>query len=413
MDSVRDETGSPRRRAVLIAALLLTGLSMRTAATSVGAALDDLQHGLHVSGGVAGLITTLPVLCFAVFGSLTPRLSRRVDPQALLTGALTLTTVGLVLRPVTSDVTVFTLLSVLALLGGAVSNVLMPSLVKRYFPDRIGAMTALYTTALAVGSTAGAGLTVPIGDVSGGWRVGLGSWGVLTLLAVFPWLATLRGTRTERSAGTAGTAPQAPGPSAVAGLLRDRTAWALTIFFGAQSMQAYIGFGWFARFFVGHGVDNGTAGAMVALFSAMGIPVSAIAPRVPVARQRAALVGLCVCTLVAYLGMALAPVAGAWAWMVIAGIGSGTFPMVLTLIGQRAHTAAGTAALSAFAQSIGYVVAGTGPLLFGALFGATGHWAAPLAVLFVAGAITLVAAWPVTVVRFVDEPSEPAPVAAA
>ena len=404
MDGTRVEAGSSHRRVVLVAALLLTGLSMRTAATSVGAALDDLQRGLHVSGGVAGLITTLPVLCFAVFGSLTPRLSRRIDPQRLLTIALTLTTVGLVLRPITDSVTVFALLSVLGLLGGAVSNVLMPSLVKRYFPDRIGPMTALYTTALAVGSTAGAGLTVPIGDAfsgggaSGGWRVGLGFWGILTALAVVPWVVTLRSVRAER----ADTDP--PKAPAVAGLLRSRTAWALTIFFAAQSMQAYIGFGWFARFFTGHGVDHGTAGALVALFSALSIPVSVVAPRVPARRQRLVILGFCACTIIAYCGLAAAPVGGSWAWMVLAGIGSGTFPMVLTLIGQRARTAQGTAALSAFAQSIGYVIAGTGPLLFGALFGATGHWALPLVVLFVAAGITTLATFPVTVVRYVDEP---------
>ena len=396
MDATLTEPGSPRRHAVLVAALLLTGLSMRTAATSVGAALDDLQRGLHVSGGVAGLITTLPVLCFAVFGSLTPRLSRRIEAQRLLTITLTLTTVGLVLRPLTDSVTVFALLSVLGLLGGAVSNVLMPSLVKRYFPDRIGAMTALYTTALAVGSTAGAGLTVPIGEAAGGWRVGLGFWGILTALAVVPWLSTFRSARAER------VDPGRPPPPAVAGLLRSPTAWALTIFFAAQSMQAYIGFGWFARFFVGHGVEHGTAGALVALFSAMSIPVSVVAPRVPAHRQRLVILGFCACSLIAYTGMAVAPVGGSWAWMVIAGIGSGTFPMVLTLIGQRARSAEGTAALSAFVQSIGYVIAGTGPLLFGALFGATGHWALPLAVLFVASGLTTLATFPATVVRHVD-----------
>ncbi|HEV7205721.1 MAG TPA: MFS transporter [Jatrophihabitans sp.] len=379
---------------MLVAALLLTGLSMRTAVTSVGAALDDLQRGLHASGTVAGLITTLPVVCFAGIGALTPRLSRHLGAHRLLTGSLVVTTVGLLLRPEMGNSAGFAALSVLALAAGAVSNVLMPTLVKLHFPERIGPMTALYTTALAVGVTAGAGLTVPIGDAVGGWRVGLGSWGLLTAVAVLPWLPTLR--RDPAEAGAAHAVP-------MSAMLHSRTAWAVMIFFAAQSMQAYIAFGWFARFLVGHGISHATAGAMVAALSAVGIPVSLVAPRVPAERQRAVITAFCGCNLIAYVGMALAPVGGAWVWMVLAGIGGGTFPIALTIIGLRARDAGTTASLSAFSQSLGYIIAGSGPLLFGALFGATGSWALPLAVLFGSLVITQVAAWPATAPRFVDD----------
>jgi CP family cyanate transporter-like MFS transporter len=393
----------PARRAqqhtLLVVALLLTGLSMRTAVTSVGAELDELQNGLHASGTVAGLITTLPVICFAGMGALTPRLARRIGPHRLLAIALILTTLGLALRPIGSSSIVFALFSVLGLSGGAISNILMPSLVKRHFPDRIGSMTAVYTTALAVGATAGAGLTVPIGDAAGSWRVGIGSWAVFTALAVLPWLPTLRADRADRDALR--DAPQRSVP--MSALLHSRTAWAVTAFFAAQSMQAYIAFGWFARFLSDHGITHSTAGAMVAVLSAVGIPVSLVAPRVPPERQRAVIAAFCLCNLVAYTGMAIAPAGGAWVWMVLAGIGGGTFPIALTLIGLRARTAETTAALSAFAQAIGYIVAGTGPLLFGALFGATGSWSLPLVVLFIALAVTFVSAWPSTAPRYVDD----------
>lgn len=381
---------------LLVAALTLTGFSMRTAVTSVGAVLDDLQDDLNVSSGVAGLITTLPVVCFAGLGALTPKLGRRVGAHRLLAISLVISALGLALRPVGSSVLWFAFGSLVALSGGAVSNVLLPSLVKEHFPDRIGAMTALYTTALAVGTTAAAGLTVPIGDVTGGgWRAGLGSWAIWTLLAVLPWLPT---TRRDMSAP--------PDPTAavpLARLLRSRTAWALTIFFAMQSWQAYISFGWFARFLDDHGISHGTAGAMLAVLAGTAIPVSLVAPRVAPERLRLVIGALGLCYLVAYIGMAVAPVGGAWVWMALVGVGSGMFPIALTLIGLRSRTAATTAALSAFAQAIGYVVAGCGPVLFGALFGATGSWALPLAVLFAALAITLVAAWPSTADRYVDD----------
>ncbi|HJQ41612.1 MAG TPA: MFS transporter [Jatrophihabitantaceae bacterium] len=381
---------------LLVAALVLTGLSMRTAVTSVGAALDDLQSALHANGGVAGLITTLPVICFAGLGALTPRLSCVMGAHRLLVIALVLSTIGLAARPIGSSAVSFSLLSVLALTGGAVSNVLMPSLVKAHFPDRIGAMTALYTTALAVGTTAAAGLTVPIGNAAGSWRTGLASWAVLCALAVLPWLPTMRHDHEALR-------DMLP----LRALLHSRLAWAITVFFAAQSIQAYIAFGWFARFLDDHGISHGTAGAMVAMLAAVGIPVSLIAPRVPQHRHRLAIAAFGLCSVIAYVGLAVAPVGGAWAWMILAGLGGGMFPLALALIGLRSRTPATTAALSAFVQVIGYVVAGCGPVLFGALFGATGSWALPLAVLFVALAVNIVAGWPATAHRYVDDQLAP------
>jgi CP family cyanate transporter-like MFS transporter len=379
---------------LLVAALLLTGLSMRTAVTSVGAVLDDLQAGLHMSSGVSGVVTTLPVICFALIGAATPRLAHRYGGHLLLVVSLVAMTAGLLARAAVGSIWAFVLLSVLALSGGAIANVLMPTLVKRHFPDRIGRMTAVYTTALAVGTTAAAGLTVPFGSIGNGWRTGLGSWALFSAVAVLPWLPTLRHDRPE--------------PGAVRGLsanalLRSPTAWALTGFFAFQSFQAYIAFGWFAKFMHAHGVTSGTAGAMVAVLSALTIPVSMVVPSMAASRHRALLIGLPACYLIAYVGLALAPVGGAWVWMVLVGIGSGQFPLALTMIGLRSRTSDTTAALSAFVQSIGYVVAGTGPLLFGVLNGLTHAWALPLALLFIALALAFGTGWRAAVPRFVDD----------
>jgi CP family cyanate transporter-like MFS transporter len=379
---------------LLVLALLLTGLSMRTAVTSVGAVLDGLEHGLHTDGSIEGLITTLPVICFAVLGALTPRISHRIGPERLLVAALATAAAGLVLRAVAGSVWLFAVLSVLALSGGAVSNVLMPSLVKRYFPDRIGRMTALYTTALAVGTTLGAGLTVPVGDLGDGWRTGLGSWAVVSAVAVLPWLPGLRRGRSEVTAARGIAATR---------LVASPTAWAMTAFFAFQSMQAYIAFGWFAKFLHAHGISSGTAGWMVALFSAVAIPVSMVVPAYAPGRLRTVITALCGCSLVAYAGMALAPRGGAWLWMVLAGIGSGIFPVALTMIGLRARNAESTAALSSFVQAIGYLVAGTGPLLFGVLYGSTQHWALPLALLIAALVLSYTAGMVASRDRFVDD----------
>jgi MFS transporter, CP family, cyanate transporter len=175
------------------------------------------------------------------------------------------------------------------------------------------------------------------------------------------------------------------------------------VFFAFQSVQAYIAFGWFAEFLHAHGMSSADAGWMLALLSATSIPVSMIAPTVAPSRYRVVISVLCGCSLVAYVGLGVAPLGGAWLWMALTGIGSGTFPVVLTMIGMRARTAETTAALSAFVQAIGYVVAGAGPLLFGVLYGATGSWTLPLALLFIALAITFISAWLACQPSFVDD----------
>jgi len=398
--STETSAASPRRFGpLLVVALALTGLSMRTAVTSVGAVLDDLQAGLHTSSGVSGVITTLPVICFALIGAAAPRLAHRFGAHQLLVASLAAMTVGLLGRAAVGQVWAFILLSVLALSGGAVANVLLPTLVKRHFPDRIGRMTAVYTTALAVGTTAAAGLTVPFGSLGSGsggdgWRYGLGAWALFSAVAIIPWLPTLRHDR-----------PVAGAPRGLPAtrLMRSPTAWALAIFFAFQSFQAYIAFGWFAKFMDAHGVTSGTAGAMVAVLSAMTIPVSMVVPSVPASRHRAVLIWLTACYLAAYVGMAVAPVGGAWAWMVLTGIGSGQFPLALTMIGLRSRSSETTAALSAFVQSIGYIVAGSGPLLFGVLNDLTGGWALPLALLFIGLAIAVAAGLRAALPRFVDD----------
>jgi CP family cyanate transporter-like MFS transporter len=186
-------------------------------------------------------------------------------------------------------------------------------------------------------------------------------------------------------------------------MLKSRTAWALTMLFAFQSFQAYDAFGWFAKLMSSHGISQGTAGWMVAVLNAIGIPISILVPVVPSRWHRRLLVGLCACATTAYLGLSIAPVAGAWVWMVIAGIGLGTFPLTLTLIGLRSRVPVTTASLSAFVQSIGYVLAGSGPLLFGVLHGATEGWTWPLISMLAAVAAVLVAGWFACAPRYVDD----------
>jgi MFS transporter, CP family, cyanate transporter len=374
-------------RWLVLVALVLTGFTMRSAVTSIGPVLTELQDGLRISDAQAGVITTLPVLCFAAIGSVAPRLAHRFGFHRVVVIALLAATAGVLSRAVAATFAVFVILSVLALAGGAIANVLMPSLVKRHFPEQIGRMTAAYTTAMAIGMTAASGLTVPLTEHANSWRFGIGFWSVLSAVAVLPWLPTLRGDRPDHERGGD---PQVR----LGTFVRSRTAWALTVMFAFQSMQAYICFGWLAEFFRHKGMSAEHAGWLIAFYAALSIPVSAVIPSLAVRAQRPLVVAMALSAAVAYLGLLAAPIFGAVLWMCLAGIGSGMFPLSLTMLGLRSRRIVVTSGLSAFVQTWGYVIAGFGPLLVGLILDATGgNWAWPFILLLTALALSAAGGW--------------------
>ncbi|MFE0705035.1 CynX/NimT family MFS transporter [Streptomyces sp. NPDC058872] len=362
--------------------LVLAALNLRPAITSLGALLEEVSSGLHMSGSVAGVLTSVPPLCFAVFGITAPRLARRFGPAAVVCAGMAAVFTGLVLRPFATGTAAFLAASALALMGIAVSNVLMPVIVKRYFPDRVGSMTGLYSMALALGTSVAAATTVPLTDALGGdWRLGLGLWAALAALAVLPWFPLLRDRGAEAVRPTAPIREAAP--ASAPRITRSRTAWALGVFFGLQATGAYITMGWMPQIFRDAGVPATTAGVLLAVTMVMGVPLAFVIPRLAtrMRNQGPIVIALGLCGLTGYAGLLLAPAAGAWCWAVLLGISNCAFPLALTLIGLRSRTGSGVVRLSAFAQSIGYLISIPGPLLVGVLYQHSGGWGLPIALM--------------------------------
>ncbi|MFF4666573.1 CynX/NimT family MFS transporter [Streptomyces sp. NPDC001282] len=359
--------------------LVLTALNLRPAITSLGALLEEVRDGLHMSGSVAGVLTSVPPLCFAVFGITAPRLARRFGPAAVVCAGMVAITAGLVIRPLVGGTASFLAASALALMGIAVSNVLMPVIVKRWFPDRVGSMTGLYSMALALGTSLAAAVTVPMTSALGGnWRTGLGVWAVLAAVAVLPWIPLLR----DRG-GAAGRSGAQHRDTPELRITRSRTAWALACFFGLQATAAYITMGWMPQIFRDAGVSAGTAGVLLALTMALGVPLAFVIPKVAsrMRNQGPIVLFLGSCGLAGYAGLHLAPAGGAWAWALLLGISNCAFPLALTMIGMRSRSGAGVVRLSAFAQSVGYLISIPGPLLIGVLYQHSGGWGLPLALM--------------------------------
>ncbi|WP_051819990.1 CynX/NimT family MFS transporter [Streptomyces sp. NRRL S-920] len=368
---------------LVIVGIVLAALNLRPAITSLGALLEEVRDGLGMSGTLAGLLTSVPPLCFAVFGVMAPRFARRFGPSAVVCVGMAAIATGLVIRPFVGGTAGFLAATALALMGIAVSNVLMPVIVKRWFPDRVGSMTGLYSMALALGTALAAALTVPMTDALGGrWQTGLAVWAGLAVVAVVPWIPLARDRSTATAAPEHISATVRQEDSALR-ITHSRTAWALAVFFGLQATAAYITMGWMPQIFRDAGVPAGEAGVLLAVTMAMGVPLAFVIPRVAtrLTHQGPVVVALGACGLAGYTGLYLAPAGGAWAWALLLGISNCAFPLALTMVGMRAKSSVGVAKLSAFAQSTGYLISIPGPLLVGVLYQHSGGWGLPIALM--------------------------------
>jgi len=359
------------QRVLVVVGIVVLAFNLRPSAVSVGPVLDEITVSLGMSATTAGVLTTLPVLAFGTFGALAPWMARLVGLHRVTLLSLVAVVAGLALRAQIENVPLFLLLSLLALAGMATANVLLPSLVKLHFPDRVGLLTSIYSTALALGLTLASVLTVPFSEAAGSWRWGLFSWALTAVVAALPWFGLLRHDRR-------------PAPAARTITLRDvartRLGVAMALFFGLQSLQAYSMFGWFAQVYRDAGFSPTTAGLLLGVITGISVPLSFLVPGLVARRhdQSRLILLLMGCYPVGYVGLIVAPVGGAWLWALLAGTGASIFPLVLTLIGLRARTSAGTAALSGFSQSVGYLIAAVGPFGMGLLYDLTGGWTVPI-----------------------------------
>jgi CP family cyanate transporter-like MFS transporter len=361
-----------RTRLLAAAAVLLAAFNLRLAVTSVGPVLSEVRHALGMNATVAGLLTSVPVLCFAVFGLAAPRLAARVGAARVITVGLALLTAGLIIRPYVPDTVLFLLFSVVALAGIAVVNVLLPVIVKEQFPDHVGAMTGFYSVALNAGASIGAAVTVPISHTFGGWRTGLACWAVISLIALPSWFPLLRGrTREVRQ--------QAPAPDVR--ISRSPVAWALAVFFGLQATGAYVIIGWLPQIYRDAGISAEEAGLLFAVASVLAVPMSFLLSAITgrMRSQSGLAAALAVCGIAGWSGMWWSPAAAPWLWAVLLGISNAAFPLVLTMIALRGQSPAIVVRLSAFAQGVGYLIAIPGPILIGFLHDRSGGWRVPLA----------------------------------
>lgn len=375
----RTTSRTAARTALLVVAVCLVAANMRPTITALGPVLDQIGADTGLSLAVLGVLAAVPLAAWALFSPLAHEVARRFGLGGAILGALVLLLVGAVVRSLPGPVALLWIGTALIGMALAVVNVLMPAVVKRDFPARVPLMMAVYTALLGGFGALASGVVVPLSHLPSaggelGWRWALVLvGGVLIPPAIAGWAAASGRRRADAAARP---------PRRSTGIWRDGVAWLVAAYMGLQSAMFYMSVTWFAAISVSTGRSEVAAGIDVMLYQLFSTAGALVLPLLLRGRfERWAPATVPVLAVVGTLGLMVAPdlITG---WVVLIGLSSGaSLGMSLTLMAVRARDHVASSALSGMAQSVGYLVAAAGPIVFGALYAATGSWIWPLTLL--------------------------------
>lgn len=379
----RSKTDRTARFGFALIGVLLIAVNLRVSFVSVGSVLANISSELELSRAAAGFLTGLPLLAFAVFSPVAPAFASRLGLDRALWTSLLVLAVGIVLRslPVSGFIWAGT-----ALIGLAIAflNVLVPSLVKRDFPTKVSQVTGHYTAAQAAFAAVGAALVVPLAETStAGWRLALGIWVGLALIAMAVLLPFLRRHRVDTAPITAEHSYRSPWTSTLG--------WLVTIFMGLQSIAFYVLMAWLPTIEQSRGITATTAGIHLSVFLLISVVASLAAGGILHWGSDQRLVSFTSGALmvVTFLGLALGPDLIVL-WVVLGAIGCGSLIVIaLSLFSLRTINYPQAASLSGMAQSVGYGLGALGPVMVGGLRDVSGNWTLPL--LVTAGVMAILA----------------------
>ncbi len=376
-------TTSKQSNIILFLGVLFVALNLRGPFTSVAPVLGQVMEDLSLTASSAGMLTSLPLLTFAIFSPIAPVLSRKLGLYPSLLLAILLIGIGIIMRSLGSEFPLY-LGTVFIGAGIAAGNVLLPVVVKVSFPTRISVITSLYIFTMGIGSTLGASLMVPIsmievGDFSG-WQVALSFNLIFPLLALIIWLPKI--VRTPRKNTVA---KEGGSDTTMLSLLKCPVAWQVTLAIGINSFTFYSLAGWLPKMLNDLGYSELEAGYIYGLlqFSTM-VPGLVLAPILSkTTSQRWLITGTASAVFLGLIGLVLIPDFAIF-WVVLFGVGNcSTFIIALSFVGLRTTTSGQAAALSGLSQSIGYALAATGPTVIGYLRALTGTWVVPIGLIAV------------------------------
>ena len=360
-----------------VGALAAIPLNLSLATSAISPLLPTIRRETGISAAVGGLLTTIPLLCMGVLAPLAPRLARRFGVEHVIAAGLVVLMTSMLVRSVPGIAALF---GGTLLLGASASGyVLVPGVIKRRFGPRHGPVIGLFSTGGLVGSVLGAGATVPLMHATGlSWRATLAVWAVVAMVTLFIWLPQMGSTVASDAQ------LQVPAYPALRHLYRDHLAWQVALYYGMQNLIYNGAAAWLPSLFVAHGVSQSTAGLLLATVSLTGMATTFSVPVLATRRPTQGPLVVATVALIAtgLIGMLVAPVTGAIAWMIMFGLGQGAaFSLGLSLILLRSSDEQHAIELSGMTQTFGYLFSALGPVGLGVVHDVTGGWDWPLAVL--------------------------------
>ncbi|MFG6119942.1 CynX/NimT family MFS transporter [Thalassobacillus sp. B23F22_16] len=375
------------KKILFIIGVIFVAFNLRPAITGVGPLISSIRIDLGISYGAAGFITTLPLISFAIFSFLAPQLGNRFGYERMVFAGLVTLMLGISIRYIAAAPTLYTGTALVGI-GIAISNVLLPGIIKGRYPGRIGLMTAVYTTSMSIFSAVGSGLSIPLAEGLGlGWEKALFAWVLLALIAAILWVPQLSRPVKNEDKTIAGLS----GPP----IWKSKIAWQVTIFMGLQSFLFYSLITWLPEIMTGKGLGIAAAGWMVSTMQLAGLPMTFLTPVLAdrFRNQRGLIMMIGVLYLTGLTGMLVSTSTG---WLtgsvMLMGMGqASSISLALTLLGLRAANARESAALSGMAQSFGYALAAIGPTLIGMILDVSATVITPI-VIFIGILVVMIAA---------------------
>ncbi len=364
-------------RFLLMVGIIVVAFNLRPAITSVGPVIGTIRDDIGLSNWSAGLLTSLPLIAFAVMSPLAPKLGNRVSNERALLIGLILLLFGIAVRTV-SLVALLFIGTLFVGLGIAICNVLLPGVIKEKFPEKVELMTGIYSTAMGTFAATASGVSIPIAKGLGlGWQAALIVWAIPAIVGILIWIYLSKKNKSNdddekvRYANTDANR-----------MWKSPLAWQVALFMGFQSFLFYVTISWLPEILHDYGVSIGTAGWMLSMTQIIGLPFSFLVPVIAgkLKSQWAIVVFLGTSAISGYVGLLLG---NSFVVMIICslliGIAlGGVFPLALTFLGMRARTAKQAAELSGMAQALGYLLAAIGPIFIGYLYDVTHAWTVPL-----------------------------------
>lgn len=357
---------------LFVIAICVFATTLRTPITGVGPIISYIREGLQISNVLAGFLTTLPLLSFAMISPFAPRVAKRVGMELTLFLSLIIIAIGIVIR---SLGTTPTLILGTILIGIAISfgNVLMQSFFKLKFPYHIGILTGLYTVSMNISAGLSLGISQPIAEkTSFGWQGALGFSILLTIIAILVWIPLLRGEKINLSSLNNNHVYKEDKK-----MWKSPLAWAIAISMGMQSLLFYCSTAWLPEILISQGLSAENAGWMTSIMQYAQIPMTFLVPIIAekFSSQRPIVFVFTFFYLVSFIGIYNEWTDYVIIWMVCLGLAGGaSFGAILMFFTLRTKTAYEAAQISGFAQSVGYLLASAGPVLFGYLHDTSGSW---------------------------------------